>query len=103
GGDFERFSDISKNLETEMWRGADSNPRDLSGLEGRNSARAWPAIRPDQKHPCWRDSVRLGFGSTSDLYGSLRSPTLSALSSSTHASASTARRRFARRRRRPGR
>jgi hypothetical protein len=29
---------------------------------------------PTKKHPCWREFVRLGFGSTSDLSGSLRSP-----------------------------
>jgi hypothetical protein len=25
---------------------------------GRNSARIWRAIRPDKKHPCWREFVR---------------------------------------------
>ena len=34
---------------------------------GGNSARVWRAIRPDKKHPCWREFVRpwirLCFGS----------------------------------------
>src|ERR1035437_2630620 len=59
---------------TRWRREGDSNSRDPSGFYGRNSARAWRTIRPEKKHPCWRESVRLEFGSSSDLSGSLRSP-----------------------------
>src|ERR1700719_4546451 len=36
----------------------DSNLRCRSGFYGRISARVWRAIRPDKKHPCWREFVR---------------------------------------------
>jgi hypothetical protein len=70
------FGDSSgeyREIRTVWRRGADSNPRDPSGFEGRNSTRVWRTIRPEQKHPCWREFVRLGFGSSSELSGTLRS------------------------------
>ena len=48
------------------------------GSYGRNSARVWRTIRPDKRHPCRREFVRLGFGSASALSGSLRLPRLNA-------------------------
>src|ERR1017187_10739589 len=50
---------------TGCWSEGDSNPRCREGLYGRNWARVWRTIRPEKKHPCWRESVRLGFGSVS--------------------------------------
>ncbi len=46
------------------WRsGVDSNPRYREVFYGRSWARVWRTIRPDKKPPCWREFVRLGFGS----------------------------------------
>src|ERR1017187_2924016 len=50
---------------TGCWSEGDSNPRCREGLYGRNSARGWRTIRPEKKHPCWREFVRLEFGSVS--------------------------------------
>src|ERR1035437_4088757 len=41
----------SETCQTDWRRGADSNPRDPSGFEGRNSTRVWRTIRPEQKDP----------------------------------------------------
>src|ERR1035437_6872250 len=41
----------SPKIADGWWRGADSNPRDPSGFEGRNSTRVWRTIRPEQKDP----------------------------------------------------
>src|ERR1019366_7979599 len=38
--------EITRFAVTGWWRGADSNSRDPSGLEGRNSTRVWRAIQP---------------------------------------------------------
>ena len=55
---------VYEGHQAHRWRrGADSNPRDPSGFEGRNSTRVWRTIRPEQKHPCWKEFVRLRFGS----------------------------------------
>ena len=54
---------------TGCWSEGDSNPRCREGLYGRNWARVWRTIRPEKKHPCWRESVRLGFGSVWALSG----------------------------------
>ncbi len=54
------------------WRsGVDSNPRRREGFYGRNSAPVWRTIRPDKKHLCRREFVRLRFGSAPALSDSL--------------------------------
>src|ERR1019366_9016574 len=42
---------VSLEIRTRWRSGADSNPRDPSGFEGRNSTRVWRTIRPEQKDP----------------------------------------------------
>ena len=39
-----------------------SNPRDPSGLDGRNSSRVWHTIRPEKKASVLKRTVRQGFG-----------------------------------------
>ena len=73
---FSIYPQRTRKSWTAWRRGADSNPRDASGFEGRNSTRVWRTIRPEQKHPCWREFVRLGFGSSSEL---LRYPSFARL------------------------
>ena len=62
-----------ETCQTRWRRGRDSNPRYRERFYGRNSARAWPTIRAEKKHSCWREFVRLEFGSFWALSGSLHS------------------------------
>ena len=74
GAYFDHLWANRKRRRTRWRSGVDSNPRCREGFYGRNSARVCRTTRPDKKHPCWREFVRLGFGSASALSVSLRSP-----------------------------
>ena len=58
--DFVASPKCRETYQTVWRRGEDSNPRDPSGFEGRNSARVWRTIRPEKEHRRWREFVRLG-------------------------------------------
>ena len=69
---------FSANFAENLWRrrlgGGERGIRTLetlSGFDGPNSSRVWRTIRPEKKHPCWREFVRQGFGRDLDLFGSL--------------------------------
>ncbi len=49
----------SRKLKTAWRSGVDSNPRCRQALYGRNSAPVWRTIRPDRRHLCRREFVRL--------------------------------------------
>src|ERR1019366_5738976 len=50
--DFDRFSDISKNLETEMWSRRDLNPRPLRCERSALPAELLPHPRPRRNYYC---------------------------------------------------
>jgi hypothetical protein len=60
---FERFSEMSGNLETEVWSKLDLNSRPLPGLYRQNCPPDWPIISAKIKQQCWRESHRRKFAS----------------------------------------
>jgi hypothetical protein len=69
------FHFSAENAKIADWmaeRGGFEPPRPFK-IRWAGFGRVWRTIRPRKKHPCWREFVRLGFGSSSYLL----SPSLS--------------------------